>query len=276
MLVDTHCHLNHPDFAQDAPAVLARARQAGVQALVVIGYDLPSSEAALRLAESEPDVFAAVGLHPHEAEAWSAARAAQLGEMAARPRVVAIGECGLDFYRELAPRAAQYAAFHAQLQLAGEMGLPVVIHTRNSVAEALDITAPYAARGVHGVFHCWSGGAEEARRAVDLGFCLGIGGVVTFKNARDLHAIAAQAPGDRLVLETDAPYLAPTPHRGRRNEPAYLTLVAARVAELRGTPVATLAAATTANAGRLFPRLPRKLSGPAPPRSLKGGGGTGA
>ena len=255
MLVDTHCHLNHPDFAADLPAVLARARAAGVGAAIVIGYDLASSAAAVALAEREADLFATVGLHPHEAGSWSDAIATSLRRWASHPRVVAIGECGLDFYRDHAPRPAQEHAFREQLALALEVDLPVVIHTRESVAAALAAVAPFARRGLRGVFHCWSGNEEEAAHAVALGFFLGIGGVVTFKNAASLHAMAAAAPLERIVLETDAPYLAPVPHRGRRNEPGYLAAVAERVAVLRGVDVDHLAAATTANARSLFPRL---------------------
>lgn len=260
MLVDTHSHLNHPDFATDLLAVLARARAAGVRACVVIGYDLASSAAAVALAEREADLFAAVGLHPHEAERWSEVVATSLRRWASHPRVVAIGECGLDFYRDHAPRPAQEHAFREQLALAVEVGLPVVIHTRESVAAALAAVAPFARGGLRGVFHCWSGNADEAARAVELGFFLGIGGVITFKNASSLHAIAATAPLDRIVLETDAPYLAPMPHRGRRNEPAYVALVAERIATLRGLDIPAVAAATTANAQTLFPRL--RLSTP--------------
>jgi TatD DNase family protein len=249
---ETHCHLNHRQFAGDAPAVLERARAAGVTELVVIGYDLPSSEAAAEWADPAAGLYATAGVHPHDAAAWDAAAEARLRTLLRRPGIVALGEIGLDFYRNLSPRDAQYAAFRAQLDLAAELGLPVVIHTRESMAECLEVLAPYAAGGLRGVLHCWSGTAAEARAALALGFHLGIGGVLTYAKPGDLPQVVVESPLDRLVLETDCPYLAPTPHRGKRNEPAYLPLVAERIAALKGLGVAAVAAATTAAARSLF------------------------
>lgn len=254
VFIDTHCHLNHQDFAAELPEAAERARGAGVAAMVVVGYDLPSSERAVELAETLPGVWATVGIHPHDARGASEAALARVAELARHPRVVAIGEIGLDFYRDLSPREEQHAAFRAQLDLAAELGLPVVIHTRDSMSEALEVLlAP--GRRVRGVLHCWSGTLPEARRATAAGWWLGIGGVVTFSKAIELHEVVAAVEPDRLLLETDAPYLAPHPHRSRRNEPAYLPHVAERVAALRGLDIAAVAEQTMANARACFPRL---------------------
>lgn len=249
---ETHCHLNHPQFDVDREAVLARARAAGVSELLLIGYDLDSSRRAVELARPEEGLYAAVGIHPHDAEAWSASLEAEVRALAGRPGVVAIGEIGLDFYRDLSPRGAQYTAFRAQLELAAELRLPFVVHTRESVSPSLDVIQPYAEAGARGIMHCWSGTLEEARRARSLGMLLGIGGVLTYKKPGELPEVVADTPLEGLVLETDCPYLPPVPHRGRRNEPAYLTLTAARAAELQGIEAPALAAATRANALRLF------------------------
>lgn len=251
VLIDTHCHLNHRDYDSDREDVIARARAAGVDHLVVIGYDLPSSEAALALAASD-GFYATVGIHPHDAEAYSDEAQERIGALARDPRVVAIGEVGLDFYRDLSPRDAQERAFRAQVELALATRLPIVVHTRDSISETLEVLADYAPAGLRGIMHCWSGTQEQADRAIELGFVLGIGGVVTFKNARQLQEAVARLPLESLVLETDCPYLAPTPHRGQRNEPAYVALVAQRVAELRGVSVEEVGNATTANAEHLF------------------------
>lgn len=254
-LIDTHCHLNHRDFAGDLEAAIDRARQAGVEQMVVIGYDLPSSERAVELADARPELWATVGVHPHHAVDLETDLLARLRGLAAHPRVVAIGEVGLDFYRNLSPADAQDRAFRAQVELALSLGLPVVVHTRDSTPEALALLFEYRDAGLLCLLHCWSGTPEEARRVTDAGWWLGIGGVLTFKNAPQLHAVAAAAPLDWIVLETDAPYLAPQPHRGRRNEPAYLPLVARRLAELKGVDVAEVAAQTCDSSLAVFPRL---------------------
>ena len=227
--------------------------------MVVIGCDLPSSRAALELARAHPGVYATAGFHPHEAQQWSAAAERELRELAAAPEVVALGEMGLDFYRDLSPRHAQYTAFRAQLDLAGELGLPIVVHTRESVTPSLDVLEPHARAGLRAVMHCWSGTLAEAERALALGFTLGVGGVLTYKKAGELPEVVRAAPLERLVLETDCPYLPPEPHRGKRNEPAYIPLVAAHLAMLRGTGVAEIATGTTAAARTLF-RLPQRDS----------------
>jgi TatD DNase family protein len=261
VLVDSHCHLDLPAFAADREAVLARAAAAGVGRLLNPGFDLESSARAAALAAGDPRIVAAVGVHPHDASLLAdpegrltrdgEAALARLEEMARRPRVVAIGEIGLDFYRDLSPRPAQRTAFRAQLALAKRLDLPVVLHIRDAYAEALALVDAEGPPPRRGVLHAFAGDAAAAAWARARGFRLGIGGPVTYKNSRLPAALAGCAPGD-LLLETDAPYLPPDPHRGRRNEPAYLTLTAAAVAAQRGWEPVELAAATTMAFGELF------------------------
>ncbi len=251
-IFETHCHLNNRQFQADREAVLARAQAAGVAEFMEIGYDLESSRAAVAFADPEAGRYAAVGIHPHDAASWNLEAEAELRRLAAQPGVVAIGEIGLDFYRNLSPREAQFTAFQAQLELAAELGLPFVVHTRESVTPSLDVLEPFAQRGVRGIMHCWSGTAEEARRARALGLILGIGGVVTYKNPGELPQAVAEAGLEELVLETDCPYLSPMPHRGKRNEPANLPLIAIRVAEIRGISVEEVCAGTTHTARSLL------------------------
>lgn len=250
---DTHCHLNHPDLYAEWNAALFRAQQMGVQRLILIGYDVPSSQRAVKLATQSDALYAAVGIHPHDAESCDANALATLRELAQLPRVVAIGETGLDFYRDLSPRDAQYAAFHAQLQLAQALELPVVLHCRDAYDELLRVLEDYPA--VQGVLHCFSGTEAHAQQGLELGYALGIGGVITFKSAEPLRAIVRTMPRDRLLLETDAPYLTPHPYRGKRNEPAYLPLIAQQVATLWEMPIETLAALTQASVETVFPRI---------------------
>ncbi|MGV3722596.1 MAG: TatD family hydrolase [Actinomycetota bacterium] len=232
-IFETHCHLNHQQFTEDLDGVIQRARDAGVGEMLVIGYDMPSSRSAVKLADPDAGLFAAAGIHPHDAESWSHDVEAELRDLLAQPGIAALGEIGLDFYRDLSPRDAQYRAFAAQMELALELRLPIVVHTRESVTASLDLMEPFAGAGLRGIMHCWSGTVEEARRARALGFTLGIGGVITYKKPGALIETVADTPLNELVLETDAPYLAPTPHRGKRNEPAYLPLIAERVASVK-------------------------------------------
>jgi TatD DNase family protein len=256
MLIDTHCHLNHERLEEDLNACLERAASAGVRQMIVVSYDLASSELAVAQAEAHPGVlFAAVGVHPHDSKDWDAATEARLRELSARPAVVAIGEIGLDFHYGFSPRDAQYAAFRAQLDLAREVALPIVIHCREAYAETLEILANAGVEQTGGVMHCWAGNPAQARQTVELGMALGFGGTLTFKNAEEVREAARDASPEALLVETDAPYLAPMPHRGKRNEPAFTRLVAERLAEVRGVPVAEIEALTTANARRVFPRL---------------------
>ncbi|OGL15932.1 MAG: hydrolase TatD [Candidatus Rokubacteria bacterium RIFCSPLOWO2_12_FULL_71_22] len=251
-LFDTHAHLHFPEYAADLPDVLARARAAGVRRMLTIGTGVETSRAAVALAGREPDVWAAVGIHPHDAASADDTALAELERLASVARVVAIGETGLDFFRDLSPRAAQARAFRAQLALARRLGKPVVVHCRDAHAETLAILAEARVGDTGGIMHCFSGALDVARRCLDLGLLISLAGPVTYPKARALPDVARAVPADRLVIETDCPFLPPQPHRGKRNEPAYLTITAARVAELRGEPLEDLAARTTANARALL------------------------
>ncbi|MGH7279071.1 MAG: TatD family hydrolase [Candidatus Rokuibacteriota bacterium] len=247
-LFDTHAHLHFPDFAGDLDAVLARARAAGVTRMLTIGTDVASSQSAVALAAREPDVWAAVGIHPHDAAGADDAALAEIERLAAASRVVAVGEIGLDFFRKLSPRPAQEAALRRQLDLARRLRKPVLIHCREAHPETLALLAEERVTEVGGIMHCFSGDVAVARRCLDLGLAISLAGPVTYPNARALPEVARAVPDDRLVIETDCPYLPPQPYRGKRNEPAYLTVTAARVAELRGEPVERTAERLTATA----------------------------
>jgi TatD DNase family protein len=265
MLIDTHVHLDFGQFDRDRDAVLARAWQAGVAAIVTIGIDLETSRAAVALAEGDERIFATVGFHPHDAKTADAAALAKLRELARHPRVVAVGEMGLDFYRDRSPRDVQRHVFDQQLHIAAELGKPVVIHDRQAHAETLEILRQWVAESqpepckYRGVFHCFSGDLALAQAAIELGFFIGVDGPITYRNARKLPAIVKALPLDRLLVETDAPFLTPHPHRGQRNEPAYVRLVAQKVANLKNLPLEEIARTTTANAQILF-RLDRPQS----------------
>jgi len=256
-LVDTHCHLDAPQFA-DAPTadLLARAAQAGVGRVVTIGTDLATSEAALDLARAHDGLWATVGIDPNDAAGVDEAALRRLEALAAAPEVVAIGEIGLDYHWLRSGREVQLAAFRAQLDLAAALGLPVVVHDRDAHADTTDVLLGWAAGRPagrpRGVMHCFSGDLAMARALVAAGFLVSLAGVVTFPSAAATREVAAGLPAGALVLETDAPWLAPHPRRGERNEPANVRLVAERVALLRGEPLAAVAAQTSANAVRLF------------------------
>jgi TatD DNase family protein len=255
VLVDTHAHVQMRQFDADRAAVIAAAFDAGVGQLVVPGTDVATSRAAVELAARHPGrVFAAVGTHPHDAATHDAAALEAERELARAPGVVAIGETGLDFYRNLSPRAAQEAALVAQLGLAREMGLPIVLHNRESHAAMIALLRAHGG-GVRGVFHCFIGDRTMAREALDLGFWLSFAGPLTYPRNAELAEVAAWAPLDRVLVETDCPYLAPQPVRGKRNEPRHVVHTARRLAELRGLPFEEVAAATARNAATLF-RLP--------------------
>jgi len=252
-LFDTHAHLHFPELLADLDAVLDRARAAGVAAMVTVGTDRETNPAAVALAERLPGVFASVGIHPHDAgEATDADYAAMEALARDSPKVVALGEMGLDFFRNLSPPDVQVSAFRRQLRLARRVGKPVVLHVRDAHEEALAILAEERVRDVGGVMHCFSADVAVARRCLDLGLFISLAGPVTYKNARRLPDVARFVPEDRLVVETDCPYLPPEPHRGRCNEPAHGSLTASRVAELRSADPDVLAAVMTANAARLF------------------------
>jgi TatD DNase family protein len=252
-LFDSHAHLHVAEFADDLDAVLDRARAAGVVGMVTIGTDRETNRAAVALAGKHPDIRATVGIHPHDAAEATDADFDEMERLArASPAVVALGEMGLDFFRNLSPPDVQARVLRRQLALARQVGKPVVLHCRDAHAETLAILAEEHVADVGGVMHCFSGDVEIARRCLDLGLYLSLAGPVTYKNARALPDVARFAPRDRLVVETDCPFLPPQPHRGRRNEPAYVALTAARVAELRGEDPEALAMATTDSAARLF------------------------
>lgn len=252
-LFDTHAHLHFPDYAEDLDAVLERARAAGVRGVVTIGTDRETNRAVVELARRLRDVWATVGIHPHDAAEATDADFEEMERLArTEPRVVAFGEMGLDFFRNLSPPAAQDAAFRRQIRLARAVAKPLVIHCRDAHKETIDVLAGEGAREIGGVMHCFSGDVEIARRCLDLGLFISLAGPVTYKNARALPEVARFVPEDRLVVETDCPYLPPTPHRGKRNEPAYVKLTADFVAGLRGADPEALGHTLTANAARLF------------------------
>lgn len=264
-LVDSHCHLNFDSFDKDRAAVLERAQQAGVGRVLNPGIDLASSQAAVALAQQYPGLYAAVGVHPNDALSWDDETLPALDALSRQPKVVAIGEIGLDYYWEQTPPDVQRRVFGQQLQLAAQVGLPVVVHVRNKDAadrramhDALEILAhwqrslPPALAGRPGVLHAFSDGLPAARQAVALNFCAGITGPVTFKKAEVLREVAAQLPLENLLVETDAPFLTPHPHRGQRNEPGYVRYVAEKIAQIRAVDLDHVAQITSVNAKRLF------------------------
>jgi len=252
VLIDSHCHVFMPEFNPDRSQVLSRARAAGVTQLIVIGYDLPSSREAVSLAEQEEGVFACVAIHPHHAVEATAAALSDLNELASHPKVVGIGETGLDFYRNRSPREVQETAFRAQLQLAKALRLPVTIHDRDAHAETMRILAANVDGIPAVVLHCFSGDRAMANEAWARGYYTAVGGPLTYPNAGGLREIFRDAPRDRVLLETDAPYLPPAPYRGQRNEPAHLPLVGNRLAELWGVDPAFAGRATAANTCHAF------------------------
>jgi TatD DNase family protein len=254
-MIDTHVHFNHDVLGKDLAGVIARAEAVGVERFVVVGFDEASSERAVQQAEADERIYAVVGVHPHEAKTWNTQVAEKLRTWAKNPRVVAIGEIGLDFYRNLSPQDAQYIAFREQLALAGEVGLPVVIHCRDAYPETMDLLEAEAGNTAV-LLHCFAGERSHAERAWARGWYLGVGGTLTFKKNTELREIARDAPATSLLLETDAPYLTPEPHRGKfPNEPSYLSLITACLAETRRQTITEVNGYTTANALHLFPRM---------------------
>ena len=247
-VVDSHAHL---DMLEDLDAAMARAREAGVDRVVTIGVDAASSEWAVATAEARPDVWATVGLHPHDAKDRSDAVLARLEELAASPRVVGVGEAGLDFFYDNSPRDEQKAVFREQIAMAKRVGKALVIHTRDAWEDTFEILSDEGPPE-RLVFHCWSGGPAEVPRALSLGAILSFSGTVTFKNASDLRAAMELTPLDRTVVETDAPFLTPVPHRGKRNEPAFVVNTLSLIADAKGVSLDEAAAATTGNSEQLF------------------------
>lgn len=253
MLVDSHCHLDFPDFAEERDAVVARARAAGVTHMLTISTRIRRFPEILAIAERHDEVFCSVGTHPHEADAEAGIGADELIALTRHPKVVAIGEVGLDYFYEHGSRPAQKAGFAAHIAAARATGLPLIVHTRDADADTTEIlTREMAAGAFSGVLHCFTGGPELARAAVALGFHISFSGILTFKKSEALRAIAAELPADRVLVETDAPFLAPGKHRGKRNEPAFVVETARVLAEARGVSVEEIARQTTENFFRLF------------------------
>jgi TatD DNase family protein len=252
MLIDTHCHIQDREFAGDLEAVLGRAREAGVAYALVVGSDLASSQRAFNLAQRFPQLFAAVGVHPHDSKDADSATFDRIRELVSQDRVVALGEMGLDYHYDFSPRKIQQRVFRYQIGLARECGLPVIIHDREAHGDTLAILQEERAEEVGGVLHCFSGSWEMAQECLKMGFYISVAGPVTFANAKRLVRVVENLPLDRLLVETDSPYLTPVPHRGKRNEPAYVRLVAEAVARIKGLPVAAVEEQTTANAIKLF------------------------
>ncbi|TDA68656.1 MAG: TatD family deoxyribonuclease [Clostridia bacterium] len=251
-LIDSHAHLDDKQFAADLEAVLARAEAGGVKAIVTMGVNLASSRQAVALASRYPQVYAAVGIHPHEAAGTEAAVWGELRQLARSPKVVAIGEIGLDYHYHYPEPQVQQHVLRQQLDLAVEMGLPVVIHDREAHADIMNMLATSGYRERAGVVHCFSGDTAMARELINLGFCLSFPGTITFSQAELTRRVAAGVPLEAVLVETDCPYLSPVPYRGRRNEPARVREVAACLAGLRSLPMEEIAAITSANARTLF------------------------
>jgi len=250
-MIDTHCHLDFPDFREDFAQVLTNARTAGVTKIVNIGTDLKSSQNSVELANAHDQIYAVIGFHPHDAKHYSQESESELRKLANNFKVVAIGEIGLDFYRDNSPRDIQREIFVRQIALAKELGLPIVMHIREAYEEAIDILISEEAFKTSVVLHCFSGSKRDAQRAIDYGFYLSFGGVLTFKNSR-LPEIIEMVPLDRIILETDAPFLTPHPFRGQRNEPARVALVYQRLAELLAMEPKELEQKIDSNAAHFF------------------------
>jgi TatD DNase family protein len=256
VLIDTHCHLDFPELSANLETVLDRARAAGVGPVITISTRVARFDGLRQIVEAYDGVYCSVGTHPHNAHEELHLTVDDLARLAAHPKVVAIGEVGLDYHYDKSPREAQAECFRLHCAAARATGLPLVVHARQADADVADILEAESGQGtLTGVLHCFTGGAELARRGVDIGFYVSFSGILTFKSAADLRAIAADLPADRILVETDAPYLAPGRYRGQSNEPAFVTETARVLAELRGVPVEELAAQTTRNALTLFRKM---------------------
>ncbi|MGB5779400.1 TatD family hydrolase [Allopontixanthobacter sediminis] len=253
MLIDSHCHLQYKGVVEDQQGVLQRARDAGVQGFLNISTKQSEWDDVIATAEREPDVWASVGIHPHEADAHADLGADALREATKHPRVIAIGETGLDYYYDKSDRTVQQALFRMHIGIARETGLPIIIHTRDAEDDTASILTEEMEQGAFpALIHCFTASADFGKKVLDLGLTISLSGIVTFKNAKELQEIAAQIPQDRLLVETDSPFLAPVPHRGRPCEPAFVRNTAEFVAALRGESLETLAGNTTRNFHALF------------------------
>jgi TatD DNase family protein len=258
MLVDSHCHLDFPDFAEERAAIVARALAAGIGRMVTISTRVRKFDQIVEIAETFSEVYCSVGTHPHNAGEETDITAGDLVRLAAHPKVVAIGEAGLDYHYDRAPRDTQAAGFRTHIAAARETGLPLVIHARSADEDVAAILRDETGKGAFPfILHCFSSGRRLAEVGIELGGYVSFSGILTFKNSADLRAIAADIPRDRLLVETDAPYLAPVPHRGQRNEPAFVTETARVLAETVGVSPQDIAAITTDNFFRLFTKMPR-------------------
>ncbi|MEK3800860.1 TatD family hydrolase [Peribacillus sp. FSL H8-0477] len=252
MLFDTHVHLNDDQFKEDIEEVIKRAQEAGVSNMVVVGFDRATIMRAMELIEKYDFIYASIGWHPVDAIDMLDEDLAWIEELSSHPKVVAIGEMGLDYHWDKSPRDIQKEVFRKQIRLAKKVNLPIVIHNREATADIVDILKEEHAEAVGGIMHCYSGSPEVAKECLDMNFYISLGGPVTFKNAKKPKEVAVEVPLDKLLIETDCPYLAPHPYRGKRNEPAYVKLVAEQIAELKGLTFEEVAVATNQNARKLF------------------------
>ena len=252
MLFDTHVHLNDDQFADDLEEVIERARLNGVERVVVVGFDEKTIKRAMELIDTYDFMYAAIGWHPVDAIDLTDSYLDWIEELTAHPKVVAIGEIGLDYHWDKSPKDVQQAVFRRQIQLAKKLDLPIIIHNREATEDVVTILEEEGAAEVGGIMHCFSGSPETAKRCLDMNFYISLGGPVTFKNAVKPKEVAKEVPLDRLLIETDCPYLAPHPYRGKRNEPSYVKLVAEQIADLKEISFDEVARATTENANRLF------------------------
>ncbi len=264
MLIDSHCHLDFPDFAAELDAVVARAEAAGIGRIVTISTRVRRHAEVLAVAERFPNVYCSVGTHPHHAHEELDITAAELAKRASHPKVVAIGEAGLDHHYDFSPHSAQEQGFRAHIAAARETGLPLVIHSREADEDTARVLREETGKGAFpAILHCFTGGRDLAMAAIDLGLYISFTGILTFRNSQALRDIAAELPAGRILVETDAPYLAPGPFRGKRNEPAYVVETAKTLAQSRGVSLEEIAAQTTENFFRLFAKVPRPLAGAA-------------
>ncbi|WP_246946003.1 TatD family hydrolase [Bacillus pinisoli] len=252
MLFDTHVHLNADQFNDDLEEVLERAKQQGVQNMVVVGFDRPTIKKAIELAEKYPHLYASVGWHPVDAIDMTDEDLHWIEELSSHPKVVAIGEMGLDYYWDKSPKETQKEVFRKQIQLARRVKLPIIIHNREATQDIVDILKEENAAEVGGIMHCYSGSLEVAKECIDMNFYISFGGPVTFKNAKKPKEVAKELPLDKLLIETDCPFLAPHPHRGKRNEPSFVSLIAKEIAELKGITYEEVVLKTYDNARQLF------------------------
>jgi TatD DNase family protein len=255
MLIDAHTHLDLPEFDLDRPRVISRAREAGLTGIITAGIDLASCRSVLEMASQHDFIFCALGVHPHEAKQWSAAADMELRSLLDHPKVVAVGETGLDFFRDLSPREDQRRAFHEQIGLARDKSLPLIVHDRKAHGEILDILKGEGADKIGGVIHCFSGDVLMAETCLNMGFYISIPGVITFPKAEEIRKVVQMVPLTRLLVETDAPYLAPMPFRGKRNEPAYVLYTVDELARIKKISSEEAREITARNAKTIF-RLP--------------------